>query len=97
MQLEEEIALVEKIQKYDDGESLLILWEEYGNFVYKSLLKYIYYKNFNIPLESEDYLSSIFYAIKEAVIKCHINHSKSISSHNSFALRTTWLRSDLLH
>lgn len=74
MQLEEEIALVEKIQKYDDEESLLILWEEYGNFVYKSFLKYIYYKNFNIPLESEDYLSSIFYAFKEAIIKFDINN-----------------------
>ncbi|MGL4617006.1 MAG: hypothetical protein ACRCUM_02100 [Mycoplasmoidaceae bacterium] len=74
MQIEKEIALVEKIQKYDDEESLLILWKEYGEFVYKSFLKYIYYKNFNIPLESEDYLSSIFYAFKEAVIKFDIHN-----------------------
>ncbi|MGL5591535.1 MAG: hypothetical protein ACRDCF_02240 [Mycoplasmoidaceae bacterium] len=74
MQLEEEIALVKKIQKYGDEEALLILWKEYGDFVYKSFLKYIYYKNFNIPLESEDYLSSIFYAFKEAVIKFDINN-----------------------
>ncbi|MGL5246277.1 MAG: hypothetical protein ACRC8C_01765 [Mycoplasmoidaceae bacterium] len=74
MQLEKEIALIEKIQKYNDEESLLILWKEYGEFVYKSFLKYIYYKNFNIPLESEDYLSCIFYAFKEAVIKFDINN-----------------------
>ena len=43
LRLEEEIALVEEIQKYDDEESQLILWEEYGNFGYKSFLKYIYY------------------------------------------------------
>ena len=40
----------------------------------KSVLKSIYYKNFNIPVESEDYLSSIFYAFKEAVIKFDINN-----------------------
>lgn len=74
MKIEEEIALVEKIQKYNDEESLLILWEEYGNFVYKSFLKYIYYKNFNIPLEAEDYLWIIFQAFKEAVIKFDINN-----------------------
>ncbi|MGL5640068.1 MAG: hypothetical protein ACRDCD_00180 [Mycoplasmoidaceae bacterium] len=74
MNLEEEITLVKKIQKYDDKEALLILWKEYGEFLYKSFLKYIYYKNFNIPLESEDYLSSIFFAFKEAIIKFDINN-----------------------